>query len=191
MSSRIPSSLVRRFDYRLSSPLLLARQQWERMLELAELNHWGPFPLPGFSFARYRHTIYSHGPYQPDLLVDYDDFVLDFSMQIGARVPANSSFYFLSDNILLADDLAPNSFVMAFWMLGPYTTAVIEPYLLCFTLSVAAVPGDLVFQRLVVPTRYNVSSFRLIFPEEDHPVFAIGSTIVNRFLPEGEPIPVP
>jgi hypothetical protein len=72
MSSRIPSSLVRRFDYRLFRPLPFTRDQWEEMMVLAEQNHWDPFPTPGFSFSGYRYTVYSPGIVR-DLIVDYDD----------------------------------------------------------------------------------------------------------------------
>jgi hypothetical protein len=190
MSSRIPSSFVRRFDYRLSSPLLLSRRQWEQLLELAELNHWDPFPLPGFSFSRYRFTINTPAP-QRELHVDYDDFVLDISIQIGRDIPPQSSLTFLSDGILLTDDIPPISIVIAFWMLGPYATAVVESYILCFTVLISTLPADLEFQRLVVPTRHNLSSFRFTVPQADMPILPVAWSLVNRFVPDGEPIPVP
>jgi hypothetical protein len=160
------------------------------MLELAEVNHWDPYPLPGFSFLRSVHTIFSVQPPRLEW-VDYADFVLDFSLELYHPVPANSSLYFLSDGILLTDDLASNSLVFAFWILGPYPPPEIVGYVVCFTIPTASIPDDLDFQPLVVPSHSSVSSFRVSFPAEDNPVAPLGVSMVKRFVPEGEVIPVP
>jgi hypothetical protein len=193
MSSRIPSSMVRRFDYRLSRPLIYTREQWEEMLVLAAQNHWDPFPVPGFSFSGYRYTVYSPGVVR-DLIVDYDDFVLDFTVQT-ALSPPDSSLAFLSDGVTLIDNLDRQAIAIAFWTLGPLTLpAVPQVYILCFSILMNALPGDLCFEKLVQPIRFNTSSVRLQFPSQDPPsppssVFAF--THVNRFVVNGEPIPIP
>jgi hypothetical protein len=193
MSSRIPSCLVRRFDYRVSFPLLLSRRQWETMLELAEINHWDPFPVPGFSFRMYRYSVLA--PLDPPrpFNVDYDDFVLDFAVVFEGPQPENGQLIFLSDGILLADDFAPYSLLIAYWVLGPTPNLGIDLSIVCFTIPLNAIPGDMVFQRMVVPTRYNSSAFRLLFPTAvpatmDRP---FANSFVNRFVVNGEPVPMP
>jgi hypothetical protein len=193
MSSRIPSCLVRRFDYRVSSPLLLSRRQWETMLELAEINHWDPFPAPGFSFHSYRYSLVA--PLDPPrpFNVDYDDFVLDFAVNFQGTLPDNGQLIFLSDGILLTDDFAPYSLYVAYWILGPTPNHPLDLSVVCFSITNNAVPGDMVFQRMLVPIRHNTSAFRLLFPTAVPPTVTrpFGQSIVNRFIVNGEPVPIP
>jgi hypothetical protein len=163
------------------------------MLELARINHWDPYPAPGFSFRGYRYAI--PAPLDPPrpFNVDYGDFVLDFAIAFQGSVPDQGQLLFLSDGILLMDDLAPFSLAVAFWVLGPTPNQLLDLSIVCFSISLNAIPGDMVFQRMVVPSRYNASSFRLLFPVAmaaglDRP---FANSVVNRFVVNGESIPVP
>jgi hypothetical protein len=191
MSSRIPSTLVRRFDYRVSEPILYSRSQWEELLRLADLNHWDPYPLPGLTFYGSQFEIYSPGVSIPKM-VDYNDFVLDFFLQTTQWSSPDTSLIFLSDDVLLTDHIARQSFVVAFWTILP--NLQLSPDILCFSILMNDVPGDLLYESHVSPLRLTTSSFRLVFPEQDPPppsTAYFGYSHVNRFLVEGETPPIP
>jgi hypothetical protein len=187
----MPSALVRRFDYRVSEPILYSRSQWEDLVHLAELNHWNPFPLPGLNFYGSEFEIYSPGIPSPKT-VDYADFVLDFVVQTTQWSSPDSSLIFLSDDILLSDHIARQSIVVAFWTIRPSPALV--PVILCFSIGITAVPGDMLFETSVSPLRFNTSAFRLVFPAQDPSppsVALFGYSHVNRFVVRGEPLPIP
>jgi hypothetical protein len=191
MSSRMPSALVRRFDYRVSEPILYSRDQWEALVELAELNHWNPFPLPGLEFYGSASEIYSPGLPIPKI-VDFDDFVLDLFLQTTQWSSLDTSLIFLSDDVLLSDHVARQSIVVAFWSITP--SPALTPAILCFSILITDLPGDLQYESQVVPIRLNTSSFRFVFPAQDPPASGAalyGYSHVNRFIVRGEPMPVP
>jgi hypothetical protein len=187
----MPSALVRRFDYRVSEPVLYSRDQWESLVALAELNHWNPFPLPSLHFYGSEFEIYSPGiPRQK--IVDYEDFVLDFVLQTTQWSSPDTSLIFLSDDVLLSDHVARQSIVVAFWAISP--TPALAPIILCFSIPLTELPGDLLYESSVSPLRLNTSSFRLVFPEQDPPIPStayFGYSHVNRFVIHGEPLPIP
>jgi hypothetical protein len=190
MSSRFPSCHVPRFDYRATYPIPYSREQWESMLQLAEANYWSPYPVPGFSVSWFHPSIYSPG--SDDLVVDFDDFVLDIAFQFTTRRPDDSLVTFLPTGSTLFDEPPENSVFFCFWFFVP--DADVSPCILTFRIYLGDIPGPATFVRVVDPILLTSSSFRLECPVPDPPepttaVYAYVS--IRRILIDGEPVPVP
>jgi hypothetical protein len=184
MSSRFPTSLVRRFNHRAGYPVPYTRDQWLEALKLAALNNWrlyGPSTVSVSNVAGMLTTAESP--------LEFSSFVVHFAFRTIEHIYPGISLLYADD--VLIDSLESDLLYVLLVTIHPDPEGqTVRAILASHPPGLARHDQFVVITSVELGFENTVSSVVFSFRPDLQPDLPFGMYWLRRFSPSGWPLPV-